>query len=150
MSLEDFKKSGSSILMPVFIPAVIIIGLLVIGTITNPSLAGEIFASMLEYITEDFGWFYMLSVALFLIFIIAIAISPWGKTKLGPDHSEPEYSFSSWFAMLFSAGYGIALLFFGVAEPIMHYAAPPVGDPQTIEAAKQAMQISFFHWGFHI
>ncbi|MEJ2489301.1 MAG: BCCT family transporter [Sulfurovaceae bacterium] len=150
MSLQDFRKSGSSVLMPVFIPAVIVIGLLVIGTIANPNLAGEIFASMLEYITEDFGWFYMLSVALFLIFIIAIAISPWGKTKLGPDHSEPEYSFSSWFAMLFSAGYGIALLFFGVAEPIMHYAAPPVGDPQTIEAAKQAMQISFFHWGFHI
>lgn len=150
MSLQDFRKSGSSILMPVFIPAVIIIGLLVIGTITNPSLAGKIFASMLKYITEDFGWFYMLSVALFLIFIIAIAVSPWGKTKLGPDHSEPEYSFSSWFAMLFSAGYGIALLFFGVAEPIMHYAAPPVGDPQTMEVAKQAMQISFFHWGFHI
>ncbi len=137
-------------LMPVFIPAVIVIGLLVIGTITNPNLAGKIFASMLEYITEDFGWFYMLSVALFLIFIISIAISPWGKIKLGPDHSEPEYSFGAWFAMLFSAGYGIALLFFGVAEPIMHYAAPPVGNPQTIEAAKQAMQISFFHWGFHI
>ncbi|MEJ2437654.1 MAG: BCCT family transporter, partial [Sulfurovaceae bacterium] len=73
MSLQDFRKSGSSVLMPVFIPAVIVIGLLVIGTIANPNLAGEIFASMLEYITEDFGWFYMLSVALFLIFIIAIA-----------------------------------------------------------------------------
>lgn len=150
MSLQDFRKSGSSILLPVFIPAIIVIGLLVTGTISDPKLAGEIFATMLEYITENFGWFYMLSVALFLIFIITIAISPWGKTKLGPDHSEPEYSFSSWFAMLFSAGYGIALLFFGVAEPIMHYAAPPTGDPQTMEAAKQAMQISFFHWGFHI
>ncbi len=111
---------------------------------------GEIFSSTLEYITDDFGWFYMLAVALFLIFIISISISPWGHIKLGPDHSEPEYSFSSWFAMLFSAGYGIALLFFGVAEPILHYAAPPSGEALTIEAAKQAMQIAYFHWGFHI
>ncbi|MEX0616082.1 MAG: BCCT family transporter, partial [Methylophaga sp.] len=71
-------------------------------------------------------------------------------TKLGPDHAEPQYSFPVWFAMLFSAGYGIALLFFGVAEPVLHYAAPPDGAPQTVDAAKQAMQIAFFHWGFHI
>ena len=150
MSLQDLRRSGSNILIPVFVPAVIIIGLLVAGTISDPKFAGKIFADVLEYITEDFGWFYMLAVALFLIFTIGIAISPWGKTKLGPDHSEPEYSFNSWFAMLFSAGYGIALLFFGVAEPIMHYAAPPIGNAQSVEAAKQAMQISFFHWGFHI
>ena len=92
----------------------------------------------------------MLCVALFLIFVVGVAISPWGKIKLGPDHSEPEYSFSSWFAMLFSAGYGIALLFFGVAEPILHYSTPPQGVALTVDAAKQAMQISYFHWGFHI
>ncbi|WP_323593568.1 BCCT family transporter [Aliarcobacter butzleri] len=117
MSFEKLKKSNSTILIPVFIPAVIVISLMVIGTISNPKVAGDIFADVLAYITEDFGWFYMLCVALFLIFVVGVAISPWGKIKLGPDHSEPEYSFSSWFAMLFSAGYGIALLFFGVAEP---------------------------------
>jgi choline-glycine betaine transporter len=148
--LEKLKNSNSTILVPVFIPAVIVILLLVVGTISNPKLMGEVFSSTLEYITNDFGWFYMLAVALFLIFIVSIAISPWGHIKLGPDHSEPEYSFSSWFAMLFSAGYGIALLFFGVAEPILHYAAPPSGEALTIEAAKQAMQIAYFHWGFHI
>jgi len=148
--LEKLKNSNSTILVPVFIPAVIVILLLVVGTISNPKLMGEVFSSTLEYITDDFGWFYMLAVALFLIFIVSIAISPWGHIKLGPDHSEPEYSFSSWFAMLFSAGYGIALLFFGVAEPILHYAAPPSGEALTIEAAKQAMQIAYFHWGFHI
>jgi choline/glycine/proline betaine transport protein len=148
--LEKLKKSNSTILIPVFLPAVIVIFLLVVGTISNPTKMGEIFSSTLAYITNDFGWFYMLAVALFLIFIIAIALSSWGNIKLGPDHSEPEYSFSSWFAMLFSAGYGIALLFFGVAEPILHYASPPEGAPQTIEAAKQAMQIAYFHWGFHI
>ncbi len=148
--LEKFKKANSTILIPVFIPAVIVILLLVIGAVSNPKGMGEVFSVTLTYITNDFGWFYMLAVALFLIFIVSIALSPWGQIKLGPDHSEPEYSFSSWFAMLFSAGYGIALLFFGVAEPILHYASPPTGEGQTIAAAKQAMQIAYFHWGFHI
>ena len=85
MSFEKLKKSNSTILIPVFIPAVIVISLMVIGTISNPKLAGDIFADVLAYITEDFGWFYMLCVALFLIFVVGVAISPWGKIKLGPD-----------------------------------------------------------------
>lgn len=72
-----------------------------------------------------------------------------GEIKLGPDHSTPDYTNISWFAMLFSAGMGIGLLFFGVAEPIMHFSAPPVGEPLSIEAAREAMKITFFHWGFH-
>lgn len=145
-------KNGlsSTILIPVFIPAVIVILLLVVGTISNPELAGSIFATTLTYITQTFGWFYMLSVAFFLVFIVGIALSKWGHIKLGPDHAEPQYSFPAWFAMLFSAGYGIALLFFGVAEPVLHYATPPAGAAETVDAAKQAMQIAFFHWGFHI
>ncbi|MGD9499170.1 MAG: BCCT family transporter [Halothiobacillus sp.] len=150
MSMSAPKKVNSTLLVPVFIPSIIVITLLVAGTVADPKLAGDAFSSTLAFITNDFGWFYMLAVALFLIFIVVVAISPWGKIKLGPDHSEPEYSFSAWFAMLFSAGYGIALLFFGVAEPVLHYADPPVGDPRTIEAARQSMQITFFHWGFHI
>lgn len=140
----------STILFPVFIPAVVIALLLVVGTISNPELAGQAFAATLSYLTKTFGWFYMLAVAFFLVFIVTVAISSWGTTKLGPDHAEPQYSFPAWFAMLFSAGYGIALLFFGVAEPVLHYAAPPSGAPETVDAAKQAMQIAFFHWGFHI
>lgn len=144
------KGLGSTILLPVFIPAVVVILLLVIGTISNPELAGEAFAKTLTYITETFGWFYMLSVAFFLVFIVSIAFTKWGNIKLGPDHAEPQYSFPAWFAMLFSAGYGIALLFFGVAEPVLHYASPPAGAGETVDAAQQAMQIAFFHWGFHI
>ena len=140
----------STLLLPVFIPAVSVIFLMIIGTLSNPELAGEFFADVLSSITQNFGWFYMLAVAIFLIFIFSIAISPWGKIKLGPDHIEADYSFTAWFAMLFSAGYGIALLFFGVAEPVLHYASPPEGSPETVAAAKQAMQIAFFHWGFHI
>jgi len=140
----------STLLLPVFIPTITVIFLMIIGTLSNPDLAGAFFQSALESITKNFGWFYMLSVAIFLIFIISIAISPWGKIKLGPDHAEADYTFTAWFAMLFSAGYGIALLFFGVAEPVLHCAAPPEGAAETVAAAKQAMQIAFFHWGFHI
>lgn len=149
--MEAEKKLPKAvILFPVFIPAVVVTLLLVIGTISNPELAGEVFSSTLAFITTNFGWFYMLSVAFFLVFIVGIAMTPWGSIKLGPDHAEPQYSFPAWFAMLFSAGYGIALLFFGVAEPVLHYASPPAGAAQTVDAAKQAMQIAFFHWGFHI
>lgn len=140
----------STVLVPVFIPAVVVIFLMIVGTLSNPELAGEVFSQTLSYITVSFGWFYMLSVAIFLVFIVSIAFTSWGNIKLGPDHAEPEYSFTAWFAMLFSAGYGIALLFFGVAEPVLHYASPPEGTPETVDAAKQAMQIAFFHWGFHI
>jgi len=146
----DKKLPRAIILFPVFVPAVVVTLLLVVGTISNPDLAGEVFSATLAFITTNFGWFYMLSVAFFLVFIVGIAMTPWGSIKLGPDHAEPQYSFPAWFAMLFSAGYGIALLFFGVAEPVLHYASPPAGAAQTVDSAKQAMQIAFFHWGFHI
>lgn len=147
---ENGLMRSSTILAPVFVPAVVVSILLIVGTISNPSLAGELFQQAQHWITKTFGWFYMLVVALFFIFIVGISLTSWGNIRLGPDHGEPEYSFPEWFAMLFSAGYGIALLFFGVAEPVIHYAEPPAGAPQTVDAAKQAMQIAFFHWGFHI
>ena len=109
----DKSSRTSTVLMPVFIPAVLVIALMVIGTMSNPDRAGALFSDVLAYVTTTFGWFYMLAVAIFLVFIVSVAFSSWGNIKLGPDHAEPEYSFLAWFAMLFSAGYGIALLFFG-------------------------------------
>ncbi|MDN6276658.1 BCCT family transporter [Psychrobacter sp.] len=144
------KLPRSTILLPVFVPAAAIMLLLVIGTAINPQAAGELFSTVLTYTTDTFGWFYMLAVAIFLLFIIALAFSSYGSIKLGPDHAEAEYPFLEWFAMLFSAGYGIALLFYGVAEPVLHFASPPISAPESINAAKEAMQIAYFHWGFHI
>jgi len=144
------KLPRSTILLPVFVPAAIIMLLLVIGTAINPEAAGALFDDVLAFTTETFGWFYMLAVALFLMFIIVLAFSSYGSIKLGPDHAEAEYKFLEWFAMLFSAGYGIALLFYGVAEPVMHFSSPPMSEPETIAAAKEAMRIAYFHWGFHI
>ncbi|MBO1529715.1 BCCT family transporter [Psychrobacter sp. F1192] len=144
------KLSRSTILMPVFIPTAVVMVLLVIGASANPQLASGLFAQVLGFTTETFGWFYMLATALFLMFIVILAFSPYGGIKLGPDHGTAQYNFIEWISMLFSAGYGIALLFYGVAEPVIHFATPPLSEPQTIAAAKEAMQIAYFHWGFHI
>jgi choline/glycine/proline betaine transport protein len=139
-----------AVLLPVFVPAVVITLLLILGTLSNPELAGEVFKSALAWVTETFGWFYMLATAIFLVFIICVGFSSWGNIRLGPDHAEPQYSFPAWFAMLFSAGYGIALLFFGVAEPVLHFSQPPNATAETVQAAREAMQIAYFHWGLHI
>jgi len=114
-----------------------------------PEQSQQSFKTLRSWFEVKAGWLYILGVAIFLIFIIFIMMSRFGDIKLGPDHSEPDYSYTSWIAMLFSAGMGIGLMFFGVAEPIMHYLAPPDATPQTIAAAKQAMIITFFHWGLH-
>lgn len=143
------SKSKTTILKPVFYPSVIVIFILVTFTMFAPESAGEMFDSLKSFISQKFGWLYMLSVGIFTFFILFLAVSPYGRFKLGPDHSKPAYTSISWFAMLFSAGMGIGLMFWGVAEPVMHYAAPPVGDKESIESAKLAMRTTFFHWGLH-
>lgn len=148
--LAERKGFQSTVLLPVFIPTIVVAFLLIAGTIAQPQAASDAFSATLSWITVNFGWFYMLTVAIFLVFIVVVAVSDWGKIRLGPEHSEPQYSFPAWFAMLFSAGYGIALLFFGVAEPVLHYSQPPQGAGETVDAARQAMQIAYFHWGVHI
>lgn len=116
----------------------------------SPSGLAETSGSLLAVITEKFGWFYLLATFAFLVFSIYLAFSKYGAIRLGADTDRPEYSNRSWFAMLFSAGMGIGLVFWGVAEPLSHYMTPPQGaTPQTAEAARLAMRYSFFHWGLH-
>lgn len=134
---------------PVFYTSAgLILAFVLIGALF-PDRARLWFAAVQATITVDFGWFYVLSVAGFLLFVLFLMLSRYGDVRLGPDDSEPEYGYLSWFAMLFSAGMGIGLLFFGVAEPIQHYAQPPVGEGRTVEAARQALVLTFFHWGLH-
>jgi choline/glycine/proline betaine transport protein len=134
---------------PVFILSAVLTVAFVLFAMLATETAGALFSATQGWITESAGWFYVLAVAGFLVFVIGLALSGYGRIKLGSDHSEPEYSYWSWFAMLFSAGMGIGLMFFGVAEPVMHYVSPPVGEAETAEAARQAMRITFFHWGVH-
>ncbi|MCF8706561.1 BCCT family transporter [Rhizorhapis sp. SPR117] len=131
-----------------FTSAALILAFALFGAIF-PSRAERLFATVQAAIIIDFGWFYILAVAGFLFFVLFLMISRYGDVKLGPDESEPDYSYLSWFAMLFSAGMGIGLLFFGVAEPVQHYALPPVGEGRTITAAREALPLTFFHWGLH-
>ncbi|MGD8567292.1 MAG: choline BCCT transporter BetT [Gammaproteobacteria bacterium] len=128
--------------------ALLILAFVIFGA-AFPHTAEQLFSQIQAYIVHSFGWFYLLAVAAFLLFCVGIALSSYGHIKLGPDHSEPEFSYLSWFAMLFSAGMGIGLLFFGVAEPVMHFSNPPVGEGNTVAAAREAMSITFFHWGIH-
>lgn len=113
--------------------------------------AEVVFGGIQKFIAHNFGWFYILSVDLFLIFVLFLLVSPFGKIRLGGREARPDYSLWSWFAMLFSAGMGIGLLFWSVAEPLSHFALPPRGDvaAQGVEAAKEAMLFTFFHWGIH-
>lgn len=137
------------ILPQVFIPTAASVLALLAFSIAAPELATRWFTAAKTWAANDAGWFTILAVAGFLIFVVSLAFSRYGQLKLGPDHSQPDYSYASWFAMLFAAGMGIGLMFFGVAEPIMHYATPPVGTPESTAAARQAMRITFFHWGIH-
>ncbi|GLB60365.1 glycine betaine uptake BCCT transporter [Cytobacillus sp. NCCP-133] len=101
------------------------------------------------FILKKFGWFYLLSASAFLIFSILLIFTKYGNIRLGKDADRPEYHYLTWFAMLFSAGMGIGLVFWGVAEPMYHYYAPPFLEGQTPDAARAAMRYSFFHWGLH-
>lgn len=136
--------------MIVFLIAVIIILLVVIWGVASPETLATSSGMALDFITFKFGWFYLLATFFFLLFSVYLAFSKYGKIKLGNDDDEPEYSNRSWFAMLFSAGMGIGLIFYGATEPLSHYVAPPQGAaPMTSESARLAMRYSFFHWGLH-
>jgi len=134
----------------VFIIAAGVIIIFVVLSAIFPEALANGSAQLLSVTTEKFGWFYLLATFSFLIFSIFLAFSKYGKIKLGADDDEPEYSSKSWFAMLFSAGMGIGLVFWGTAEPLSHYMNPPEGAiPQSVGAARLAMRYSFFHWGLH-
>ncbi|MCK9444669.1 MAG: BCCT family transporter [Tissierellaceae bacterium] len=105
---------------------------------------------LLNFLTNNFGWSYLISMFIFVVFALVLAFSKYGNIRLGSDDSRPEYSTTSWFGMLFGAGMGIGLVFWGVAEPISHFVSPAPGiEAGTIEAANFAMKSSFMHWGFH-
>ncbi|KTR06167.1 transporter [Aureimonas ureilytica] len=141
--------SASTINKPVFFTASAIIFLLALFGVADPSDANRIFSATQSFILGSFGWFYLLAVGILVFTVLFLAVSRYGNLKLGPDDSEPEYRYVSWLAMLFAAGMGIGLMFYAVAEPILHYSVPPEEAPGSFAAARQAMSITFFHWGIH-
>lgn len=148
---SDEKKSifGLEVNGPVFFTSTILIVIGITLVLIFNESAEQFFEKVQTNVSEYGGWLYVFAINVFLIFVIYLAFSKFGKIRLGGKDAEPEFKTVSWFSMLFSAGMGIGLLFWSVAEPVTHYGAPPNADANTIAAAKEAMNFSFLHWGFH-
>ena len=128
------------------VSAALIIAFVTWGAVATET-ANEVLGEVLGFITDNFGWLFITAIAVFIVFCLTLVLGRNAKVRLGPDDSRPDYSYATWFAMLFSAGMGIGLLFWGVAEPMWHYMAPPVEDPETVAAAADAMVWTYHHWG---
>lgn len=133
----------------VFIVSLIVVFAIVIWGLMAAENFADVANDAFDFLVSNFGWFYLLAMSLFVVFAVWIAFSKYGKIKLGPDDSKPDYSFISWFAMLFSAGMGIGLVFWGMAEPLNHFINPMGMEGGTAAAQKFATMKSFMHWGLH-
>jgi glycine betaine transporter len=134
---------------PVFsISAAVILVLVILGAVI-PGKFGNVAEKLYGFTTINFGWFYLLAVFIVIVFLISLAISKHGAIRIGGDDERPDYPFFTWIGMLFSAGFGVGLVFWGVAEPMSHFFTSPMNgiEPQSEEAARIAMGYSFFHWG---
>ena len=118
------------------------------GVISPDSMTGAA-QGLVNYSLTALDWFFLALGTAFLLIMVVMALSRYGDIKLGGDDEEPEFSTASWVAMLFAAGMGSGLLFWGVAEPIYHFVSPPVGDPLTSDTARNSMVLTNFHWGLH-
>jgi choline/glycine/proline betaine transport protein len=148
---SDERKSifGLDVNGPVFFTSAIIIIVIITLTLMFKEGAEQVFAATQDYVANKAGWFFILSVNVFLIFVIYLAFSKFGHLRIGGQNAKPEFKTLSWFAMLFSAGMGIGLLFWSISEPVYHFLSPPMAEGGTAEAAKEAMKFTFLHWGFH-
>jgi len=144
--IADFRETMNP---PVFLGAAGLILVFVVYGALFTVHAEATFDAVQSFIVNNFGWFYILAATAVLIFVIWLAISPFGSIRLGGDQAKPEFHGLTWFTMLMAAGMGIGLVFFGVAEPIEHYMQPLLAEGQTDEAIREAMFYTFFHWGLH-
>lgn len=133
----------------VFTFSAIVVGIIVALGAIFPTQFGGITADISAWISKYFGWYYMIITILMVFFCVFIIFSPIGKLKLGKPQDKPEFNTISWFAMLFSAGMGIGLVFYGAAEPMSHFISPPTASPESKAAMTESMRSTFLHWGFH-
>ncbi|AKD03660.1 BCCT family transporter [Pontibacter korlensis] len=147
---SDKKKSlGLEVNGPVFWTSIILLIISISLVLIFKESAEAFFADVQSAITSSMGWLFILSVNIFVAFCLYMAFGKFANIRLGGKEAKPEFTTSAWFAMLFSAGMGIGLLFWSIAEPINHFQTPPLGEPGTPAAARQAMNYTFLHWGLH-
>jgi len=133
----------------VFYTSTVMILLLTAILIAAPQEAGRVLGVAQAWLSRSFGWYYMIVIAAYLLFVVGVGFSSYGKLKLGSKDDTPDFSYGAWTGMLFSSGIGISLLYFGASEPLDHYFNPPEGTAATAQAARQALQLTFLHWGLH-
>ena len=161
---DNVQFFGLDIHNPVFMVSGLTIVAFVIGTLLFQEGAGEFFGWLRPWLTSNLDWVFAIAGNIFVVFCLVLAASPLGKIRLGGPDAKPDYSYPGWFAMLFAAGMGIGLMFFGVLEPVNHFLSPPLGaagldaaavaaqtaDPAAVESARRlAMAGTIFHWGLH-
>jgi betaine/carnitine transporter, BCCT family len=157
---DNIRVLGLDIHNPVFFVSAILIVAFVIGTLVFRDQAGDVLNGLRVWLTSTFDWLFMIAANLFVLFCLVVLLSPLGKVRLGGPDARPDYSYGGWFAMLFAAGMGIGLMFFGVLEPMYHFNHPPLGIeppvvdgevvPGAVETARAAaMAGTIFHWGLH-
>ncbi|UUP18726.1 BCCT family transporter [Nitratireductor thuwali] len=157
---DNVRFLGLDVHNPVFFVSAVVIVAFVILSLIFREVAGEALNGLRVWLTSTFDWLFMIAANLFVIFCLVVAVSPYGKVRLGGKDAVAEYSYAGWFAMLFAAGMGIGLMFFGVLEPMYHFNNPPLGvaaplaDGELVEGAvaqarEMGMAATIFHWGLH-
>ncbi|RJS92939.1 BCCT family transporter [Salinisphaera sp. Q1T1-3] len=146
-TIKNYLKTHTN--PPVFlVSGGMLIAMVVLASVF-PKGFSTVASAVQSFIGTYFGWFYIISTTVFLVFVLFIAVSKFGSLRLGSDDAKPEFDVWSWISMMFTAGMGIGLVYYGVSEPLLHFKNPPLADPQTQAAAESAMNYTFFHWGLH-
>lgn len=149
MSLLKKLHSSSTLKKGIFFPSVLFVAFVTVYCAVFPQQAQTQLNLVKNILFNNFSWFYIFAGSIFFLFLFFLSVSRLGDIRLGSDTDEPEFSFASWIAMLFAAGMGIGLMYFGVAEPILHYLKPLHPNLSEAERMKEAMVTTFYHWGIH-
>ena len=147
---DNIQPFGMDIHNAVFPISAAFIVLFVALTLIFQEQAGQLFGALRPWLTTQLDWFFVISMNLFVLFCLYIAFSKMGRVRIGGQDAQPEFTYPGWLAMLFSAGIGIGLMFFGVLEPVNHTLSPPLGmEAGSADAERLALAATVYHWGLH-